>query len=164
MTRADDDAINPATDLVLERTVDVPRELVWQAWTTPKHVKEWITPKPWQTIECQIDLRPGGIFRFVMQSPEGQKFPHVCCYLEIVPNERVVWTSALGPGFRPQSGETEVPVFTAKILLAPIPGGTKYTAIAMHKDEAGAKKHADMGFHEGWGIVTDQLAAYAKTL
>ena len=50
-------------DLVFERIVDVSPELVWAAWTTPEHLKHWFTPAPWKTIDCEIDLRPGGLFR-----------------------------------------------------------------------------------------------------
>src|SRR2546425_245846 len=91
---------NTTLDLVLERVVDVRRELVWSAWTKPEHVKRWFTPPPWKTVDCEIDLRPGGIFRTVMRSPEGQDHPNTGCYLEIVPYEKLVWTSALGPGYR----------------------------------------------------------------
>src|SRR5216683_7570134 len=82
--------LDPRLDLLLERVVDVPPELVWAAWTTPEHVKKWFTPAPWTTVDCEIDLRPGGIFRFVMRSPEGQEFPNVGCYLEIVKNQKLV--------------------------------------------------------------------------
>ena len=75
---------NPKTDLVLERVVDVPPELVWAAWTQPEHLKNWFTPAPWKTIDAEIDLRPGGIFRTTMLSPEGQQFPNVGCYLEVI--------------------------------------------------------------------------------
>ena len=57
----------------------------------------WFAPKPWTVSDCEMDLRPGGIFRFVLRSPEGEEFPNVGCYLEIVPNERLVWTDALLP-------------------------------------------------------------------
>jgi len=87
-------------DLVLERVVDVPRELVWRAWTEPEHLKKWFTPVPWQTVDCEIDLRPGGIFRTVMRSPEGQEYPNLGCYLEVARNERLSWTNALEAGFR----------------------------------------------------------------
>ncbi|EMG12072.1 putative toxin-antitoxin system, toxin component [Leptospira interrogans serovar Grippotyphosa str. LT2186] len=93
--------LDPKLDLVLERIIDVPRELVWKVWTTPEHLKPWFCPSPWKTIDCEIDLRPGGIFRTTMQSPEGENFPNLGCYLEIIPNERLVWTDALQPGFRP---------------------------------------------------------------
>ncbi len=88
-------------DLQLEREVDVPPEAVWAAWTQPDQLVKWFTPAPWTTAECQIDLRPGGMFRTVMRSPEGEDFPNVGCYLEVVPYERLVWTSALAPGYRP---------------------------------------------------------------
>jgi hypothetical protein len=92
---------NPKLDLVLERVVDVPRELVWKAWTMPEHVAKWFTPKPWDISDCEIDLRPGGIFRTVMHSPDGEQSINLGCYLEDVPNERLVWTDALVPGYRP---------------------------------------------------------------
>ena len=159
--------INSRLDLVLQRVVDAPRELVWAAWTTPEHIKKWFTPAPWKTVDCEIDLRPGGIFRTVMQSPEGQQYPGVGCYLEIVPNERLIWTSALGPGYRPvarvDTGGGEDIVFTGLITLEAQGSRTKYTAMAIHPDEASAKRHAEMGFHDGWGAALDQLVALVKT-
>lgn len=158
--------IDPKLDLVLERIVDVPPALVWEAWTTPKHLKEWFVPKPWSISSCEVDLRPGGLFKTVMRSPDGQDFPNLGCYLEIVPQQRLVWTDALQPGFRPALAPTScLPNFmTAIIALAPHGSGTKYTAIALHSDEAGRKKHHEMGFHEGWGTCLDQLVAHAKAM
>ena len=146
MTRANSHVPDPGLDLVLERIVDVPRELVWNAWTIPSHVKKWFTPAPWQTVDCEIDLRPGGIFRTVMRSPEGQEFPNFGCYLEVIRNEKLVWTNALEPGFRPANpsaaevAECGLLVFTAVISLEPHGNGTKYTALVMHKDEDGPQK------------------------
>jgi uncharacterized protein YndB with AHSA1/START domain len=166
--------IDPRLDLVLEHVVDVPRELVWKAWTEPEHLKKWFTPAPWSTVECEIDLRPGGIFRTVMRSPEGEDMDGGAgCYLEVVRNERLVWTSALGPGYRPtprspsksDDGEDCAELaFTAIILMEPHPKGTQYTAIALHPDEASRRSHEEMGFHEGWGTALDQLVALVKTL
>lgn len=99
-----------------------------------------------------------------MRSPEGENFPNLGCYLEIVKNEKLVWTDALLPGFRPAI----TPVsgaemwFTAMIHLEAEGDRTNYTAIAMHRDEADRKKHEAMGFHEGWGICTDQLVKLIK--
>ena len=157
--------IDPKLDLVLERTVDVKPELVWAAWTRPEHLKHWFTPAPWKTIDCEIDLRPGGMFRTVMQSPEGEEFPGVGCYLDVVENERLVWTSALEPSFRPsaKSADDEM-FFTAVVTIEPEGEGTKYTAMAIHRNEEDRKKHEDMGFHDGWGKALDQLVEYAKGL
>lgn len=65
---------DPSRDLVLERVIDVPPDVVWKAWTTPEHVIEWFAPAPWTKVDCEIDLRPGGIFRTVMRSPGGQDY------------------------------------------------------------------------------------------
>ncbi|SDP16400.1 SRPBCC family protein [Phyllobacterium sp. OV277] len=152
---------DPKLDLVLERIVDVPRELVWKAWTRPEHISKWFTPKPWYISDCEIDLRPGGIFRTVMNSPEGEQSIIHGCYLDIVPNERLVWTDALLPGYRPSAE----PFLTSILLLEPHGnGGTKYTAMAIHRDEATRQKHEEMGFYDGWGTVLDQLVEYVKTI
>jgi uncharacterized protein YndB with AHSA1/START domain len=163
MTRAKPFRIDPKLDLVLERVVDVPRERVWAAWTQPKHLKKWFTPAPWKTVECEIDLRPGGIFRTVMRSPEGQDFPGIGCYLEVVKNERLVWTGALLPGYRPASTPIE-PVFTCILTFKKQGKGTQYTALVIHEDEDARIKHAAMGFHDGWGKALDQLVALAKKM
>jgi uncharacterized protein YndB with AHSA1/START domain len=152
------DTIDPDLDLVLERDIDVPVELVWTAWTTPKHVKNWFVPKPWTISSCEIDLRPGGAFNTVMRSPEGQEFPNSGCYLEIIPNERMVWTDTLLPGYRP----SPKPFFTAALLLSPTGTGTHYKAIAIHGNSETCKQHEDMGFYDGWGTVSDQLVDYIK--
>ncbi len=153
--------INPALDLVLERVVDVRPELVWKAWTEPEHLKRWFTPAPWETVDCEIDLRSGGIFSTTMRSPEGEVMPpDPGCYLEVVENRKLVFTDALGPGFRPKTK----PFFTATILLEPAGSGTRYTAIAMHVGEEGRKQHEEMGFFDGWGKALDQLVEVARTL
>jgi len=160
MTAPVDILIDPELDLVLERVVDVSPELVWEAWTRPEHLREWFVPKPWTTTECEIDLRPGGIFRTVMQSPDGEAHPGVGCYLEVVPRERLVWTAALLPGYRP-APDPDLS-FTAIITLQPEGSGTRYTATAIHKAPDDRKRHEEMGFHEGWGTALDQLVAYVK--
>jgi len=152
--------IDPELDLVLEREIGAPRELVWKAWTQPEHLKKWFAPAPWTISECEIDLQPGGMFYTVMKSPEGQAFPSAGCFLAIVPHEKLVFTDALAPGYRP----SEQPFFTAIVTLKPTANGTKYTAVAKHKDQAGRKQHDDMGFHEGWSLCLDQLVAVAKDL
>lgn len=143
-------------DLVLTRIVKVPRPLVWKAWTDPDLLMQWFAPHPWTTVACEIDLRPGGIFRTVMRSPEGEEFGRDGpggCILEVVKHERLVWTDVLGPGFRP----AREPFFTAVITLEEVEGGTRYTARAMHKDDADRDKHAAMGFEAGWSQCLDQL-------
>ena len=150
--------IDPKLDLVLEREIDVPVELVWKAWTTPEHLREWFVPKPWSITSCELDLRPGGTFSTTMRSPEGQEFPNRGCFLEVVPNERLVFTDCLLPGYRP----SPKPFFTAVLQLARQGSGTRYTAIAIHGNEETRKNHEEMGFYDGWGTVLDQMVAHIK--
>lgn len=149
---------DPKLDLVLERVIDVPPELVWTAWTTPAHIRHWFVPKPWSITDCEVDLRPGGIFRTTMRSPEGQEFPNNGCFLEVIPNERLTFTDTLGPGFRPSAN----PFFTAVLTLEPAGKGTRYVAVAIHGNHDTRKKHEEMGFHQGWGTVLDQMVEYIK--
>ena len=162
--------INPELDLVLERVVDVPREMVWKAWTTPDLLMPWFCPLPWKTVACEIDLRPGGRFYTMMQSPEGQQFPSVGCYLEIVKNEKLSWTNALEPGFRPAKQPEVSPghectefLMTATIVLEAHAKGTKYTALVQHANTEARIAHEKMGFEEGWETCLDQLVRMIKT-
>lgn len=154
---------NPELDLVLERTVDVAPELVWRAWTTPELIVQWFAPKPWSTSSCEIDVRPGGRFNTVMRSPEGEEYPSSGCILVAEEGRRLVFTSALGPGFRPQVTDEVFPS-TSVISIEPHGSGTKYTATAMHADTSAKKSHEEMGFTEGWGMAFDQLVEVAKSL
>jgi uncharacterized protein YndB with AHSA1/START domain len=151
---------NPELDLMLERTLPVSPEKVWAAWTTPELLVQWFTPAPWKTAACDMDLRPGGKFNTVMESPDGERFPNNGCILEVIPNSLFVFSSVMGEGFRPvapTNGADDLP-FTARISLEPVAnGGTRYTAVGMHADIESAQRHAEMGFHDGWGAALDQL-------
>ncbi len=159
----------PQLDLHFSRTVPVPRAEIWRAWTEPERLKPWFCPRPWVTIDCEIDLRPGGVFRTTMQSPEGQLFPNLGCYLEVEAHKRLVWTNALSAGFRPSlvtetCGSDEAGfMFTAIIELADHEGGTLYTATVKHANEKGCQTHAAMGFEQGWGVALDQMVAMIQS-
>ena len=157
------------TDLVLERTLDAPIGLVWEAYTDPEHMKRWFAPKPYEVTEMELDLKPGGIFRLRMVGPDGFDTGHGVpgCVLEVEERKKLVWTSALGPGYRPNHmGEgCEAFPFTAVVTFADAGNGkTHYKAVALHKDMADRDTHAKMGFEEGWGTVAGQLEQYARTL
>ena len=88
--------------------------------------------------------------------------------ISISPREqRLVWTDALHPGYRPAfkplaSGPAAF--FTAVLTLLPQGQKTRYVATVMHRDEADRKRHEELGFHDGWGTVLDQLVEYARTM
>ncbi len=161
-----DYTIDPQLDLVLEREVDVPREKVWEAWTTPDILMQWFCPRPWKTVECDIDLRPGGQFRTVMESPQGERMDAGDgCYLEVLEHEKLVWTSAMGPGYRPVMASADDPVglFTAIIMLESTATGTRYSVLARHSTAASAQAHQQMGFEGGWGTALEQMVRLIKT-
>ena len=155
-------AINPLTDLLIERILDVPCDRVWRAWTEPEHIKPWFTPKPWITSACEVDLRPGGAFNITMRTPEGEEYPNTNCYLEIQEKVKIIWTNALHAGFRPAGASLGAPLFTAIIAMEPHQKGTKYSVLVLHSSEDDANRHKEMGFFEGWGTCIDQLTDYAK--
>ena len=153
-------------DLVLERVVDIPPEAVYAAWTTPSLITQWFTPAPWKTVDATIDPRPGGVFRTVMRSPDGQDFANEGCILEAVENRRFSWTGGYKPGFRPHTKQEldGFPfIFTAVITMEPEGNGTRYRALAIHPDTDARDTHDRMGFHTGWGVALDQLVALMKT-
>jgi uncharacterized protein YndB with AHSA1/START domain len=156
-------------DLVLERTLDAPVDLVWAAYTDPEHLKQWFAPKPYQITECELDLRPGGIFRIRMIGPDGFDTGHgnPGCVLEVVEGKKLSWTSALGPGYRPNpAGEgCESFPMTAIVTFSDAGNGkTAYKAVALHKDAKDRDMHEQMGFQDGWGTTARQLEELAKTL
>jgi len=154
--------LNPELDLELLREIDVAPELVWRAWTEPELIKQWFAPKPWAIADCSVDLRPGGAMAMTMRSPEGEEFPSVGCYLDVVPNERLIWTESMDPGYRPKT--IDMPL-TAILELEPTAsGGTRYRAVALHQDPAGVKQHEEMGFNEGWSAALDQLVELMKSI
>ena len=156
-------------DLVLERTIDAPIDLVWKAYTDPEHLKKWFAPKPYEISEIEMDLTPGGVFRIRMIGPDGFDTGHGTpgCVLEVIEGKKLVWTSALGPGYRPnEAGEgCESFPMTAVITFADAGDGkTAYKAVALHKNLADKETHEKMGFHEGWRTTAGQLEELAKSL
>ncbi|HLI11758.1 MAG TPA: SRPBCC family protein [Alphaproteobacteria bacterium] len=152
----------PASDreLVLTRLIDAPREKLFRAWTEPALLKQWFAPLPWTTPVVEIDLRPGGANLFVMRGPDGKEFPNRGVYLEVVENERLVFTDAYVAAWEP----SEKPFMTAIITFADEDGKTRYTARVRHWTAADREAHEKMGFHQGWGQCADQLAALVKRM
>lgn len=152
--------INPKLDLTFTKILDITPEQAWKGWTSPEHYGEWFCPKPWTVSEARLDLRPGGEFFAMMKSPEGDQFPNAGCILELIPNKKFVWTSAMLSGFRP--ADKPGILLTAVVLLEAQGTQTKYTAIAMHATEEDCMKHKEMGFEQGWSTCADQLVQMIK--
>ena len=141
-------------ELVITRIIDAPPEAVYRAWTEPKLLKRWFAPRPWSTSRAQVDVRPGGSSLMVMRSPEGKDMPCPGVYLEVVPNEKIVATDAFTSAWVP----SQKPFMTLILTFEPVRGKTRYTARVRHWSVADREAHEKMGFYEGWGRCTDQLA------
>jgi uncharacterized protein YndB with AHSA1/START domain len=151
---------NPKLDLVLERTANVSPAQVWKALTDSQELMKWFCPRPWKVVRAEIDARPGGVFMTEMQGPNGESpGAQSGCYLEVIPNKKLVWTSALGPDYRPNPPPQGDHGFqmTAVIELESHAGGTKYKATVKHADEKSRSVHDQMGFQQGWGAAFDQM-------
>lgn len=152
--------IDPETDLVLERILNAPRALIWECWTTPEHLKNWFVPRPHKVVACELDLRPGGKCNTTFEV-EGNLMPNNGVYLEVVPQEKLVFTDTYTEGWKP----TPEPFMTAIITFEDLGDGrTKYRAVARHRSAETAKQHEEMGFSGGWGTVAGQLEEYAQGL
>ncbi len=153
--------VAPASrELVITRLIDAPPEKLYRAWTQPDLLKQWFTPPPWKVTQAELDVRPGGKMFVMMSSPEGQEGPCSGVYLEVVENERLVWTDAYIQSWEPSAK----PFMTAVITFEKEGGKTRYTAKVNHWTVADREAHEKMGFESGWGIATDQMVAIAATI
>lgn len=147
-------------ELVLTRLLDASRDKLFRCWTDADLLPKWFVPAPWTIAKAEVDVRPGGRSFIVMRDPDGNEYPNDGVYLEIVPNEKIVFSDAYTQGWVP----SQKPFFTGIVKFADEGGRTRYTARARHWRAEDKETHEKMGFHEGWGICADQLEALAKTL
>ena len=152
--------INDDRDLVLTRLIDAPRASLYRAWTEPALLRQWFCPQPWTVSKADLDVRPGGASLIVMNGPNGEEMPNRGVYLEVVPNERLVFTDAFVRAWEPSAK----PFMTVIVTFAEEAGKTRYTAVARHWTMEDRKQHEAMGFEQGWGKALDQLVALAETM
>ncbi len=156
-------AVDPKLDLVFERFIDAPTRLVWEALTKPEHVKEWYMPREWGRVaRAEMDLRPGGMFSIDITVGDGREVPNLGCFLDVVPMERLVWTSMLFPGYRPAVFD-DIPI-TAIMTLERVGSGTRYVFTALHRDESDLEKNKESGWQQGTEIALDQLVAHVTSM
>jgi uncharacterized protein YndB with AHSA1/START domain len=142
-------------ELSIDRYIEAAPEKVWEIMTT--RMAEWWAPKPWTTEIIEQDWRAGGRNATIMRGPDGEEFPNEGVFLEVVPNNRFMFTDAFQAGWIPAKAFM-VGVFE----IAPEGKGTRYRASARHWDEGSLKQHEDMGFSGGWALCADQLAELAE--
>ena len=155
-------AVNPKTDFVIERFIDAPTRIVWEALTKPEHLKEWYMPKGFGSVaRAELELKPGGVFSIDIAMGD-QEFPNLGCILEVVPMQRLAWTSMLFPGFRPAVFD-DIPV-TAIVTMESVGKGTRYVFTALHRDEADFAKNKESGWQQGTEIAVDQFVEHVLAM
>ena len=144
--------------LVITRTFDAPRALVWKAWTEPEHVVLWWGTDGCQSADCEIDLRVGGRFRLVMHTPDGSIYPCSGVFREIVPLERLVYDgepeapSACGAGLPPRARVT--------VTFEERDGKTALTLTTLFDTAEACQTATATGFAEGWPACLERLARH----
>ncbi len=152
-------AFDPKLDFAIERVIDAPARLVWEALTQPEHLREWYMPRAWGRVaHAEMDVRPGGIFRIDIAVGDGREVPNLGCFLDVVPMQRLVWTSMLFPGYRPAVFD-DIPI-TAIVTMESVGSGTRYVFTALHRSEADLETNRTSGFYQGTEIAIDQLVEH----
>ena len=147
-------------ELTITRLIDAPREALFRCWTDPDLIPLWFCPPPWGVSEAHTDVRTGGSTLIVMRGPNGEEIPNRGVYLEVIPNEKIVFTDAFTEAWVP----SDKPFMTGLLTFANEGGKTRYTAVVRHWTAEDMAQHQAMGFEQGWGIATDQLEALAKRI
>ena len=153
--------MNPDLDLTLRRVIRAPRAAVWRAWTNPSQLEQWWVPAPAVARVDRLEARPGGAF-VTRISDDGVEFgPHMdASFLVVDDRERLVFTNAVDSRWRPTRPDPIAMV--AEIVLRDHPDGTDYRVVVRHGDPAARARHEELGFFDGWGAVTGQLAAVVE--
>jgi uncharacterized protein YndB with AHSA1/START domain len=157
-----------ASEFVMSRVLDAPRELVWRAFTEPAHLRQWWGPKGFEVLHCQVDLRPGGRFHYQLRAPNGQEMWGRFIYREIVPPERLVYIVSFSD---PQGGVTRHPwspswpLHTLGTLTFAEHAGRTTLTLRWTAYEATAEELATFAagldsVRQGWTGTLDQLAAH----
>ena len=133
------------------RMYDAPRELVWKVWTDPAHIAQWWGPNGFTTTTSKMEVKPGGMWLFVMHGPDGTDYPNEVRYLEVVEPERLVYEH--GP----------VPKFHVTVTFEDVDGKTKLTMRSLFESAEIRKKvveeyNAIEGMHQTLGRLAEYLA------
>ena len=143
-----------ATELVLERTLNAPRELVFAAWTDPKEMARWWGPKGFTNPVCDIDVRPGGAMHIVMRGPDGSEYPCGGSFREIAPPERLVFTTWVVKG---EPGSSPLIVLNT-VTFEDLGAATKLTLRAELVQTTADAAAPLSGMEQGWSQSLDRLA------
>jgi uncharacterized protein YndB with AHSA1/START domain len=139
-----------APELRMTRVFDAPRRLVFAAWIKSEHVAQWFAPRPLTVPQCEIDCRAGGVFRVVMRMPNGTDHGFEGKFVEVVPNERLVFSGKIQDG----------PDTMTTVTFAESEGRT---TLSVHQTYSFASDHT-RGATQGWTATLAQLGEFAAKL
>jgi uncharacterized protein YndB with AHSA1/START domain len=143
-------------EVVMTRVFDAPRTLVFDAWSKPEHVQQWMTgPEGWTMPVCEIDFRPGGEWHFVWRREDGSEMSMRGVYREIVRPERVVHTESWG-GDWPETVNT--------LVLAEENGKTTSTITILYPSKEARDAALQTGMKDGASVTFERLAEYLRKL
>jgi len=148
----------PAT-LTITRILNAPRDVVFKAWTDPAQLAQWWSPHGFTRSVSELDVRPGGAMRTEMRGPDGAAYPDRGVFHEVVPPERLVFTSV---AIADEAGRPLLEVRNT-VTFAELDGRTKLTLQAVVVTAAPAVAGALAGMAEGWSQSLDKLAEYLET-
>ncbi len=159
MNQAD---LTPPTDrtFVMERVFNAPRDLVFEAFSKPEHLKHWWGPKGWTLPVCELDFRPGGVWLYCMRGPDGEESWGKATYQEIKPPEKVVYTD----DFVDSDGNVleGTPQLQITLTFEDSDGKTKVINHAVFESAEALKSVLDMGMTEGLKQTWDRLEAFLE--
>jgi uncharacterized protein YndB with AHSA1/START domain len=142
--------------ILITREFDAPRHLVYRAYTTPELVRRWWSAKRGEVTTCEIDLRVGGSWRYVMVTEDGFEVGFHGEYREIVPNERIVSTEVYEG--MPEGEALDTLTFTE------VDGRTTLTILVEHTSKEHRDAHIESGMEEGMQDAMDLLEQVAVSL
>jgi uncharacterized protein YndB with AHSA1/START domain len=137
------------------REFDAPRDLVFSAWTDPQHLAQWWGPNGFTTTTMSFDLRPGGVWRFVMHGPDGRDYQNRITFEEVAPPERVV--------YRHGGDDVEPVQFRTTVTFEDLGGPTRITwrgdfPSAAERDRVIKEYHADVGLVQTMARLEDYVS------
>jgi uncharacterized protein YndB with AHSA1/START domain len=142
-------------ELSITRHINAAPGKVWDIMTN--RIEEWWCPKPWRAEFDGLERRAGGSSTCTMYGPDGEIHPHPGIVLAWDEGRRFAFTDAVVGDLMP-AGPFMIGIWTVEAEGE----GARYTAVSRHWDEAAAKRHAEMGFDNGWGACADQLVALCE--
>ena len=152
-------------ELRIARVFDAPKRMVYEAWTKAEHVERWFTPAPLTTSRCEVDLRPGGVFRVWMRTPAGTDYPMDATFREVVENERIIYDAVVHGELRvlttvtfvEHDGRTRL---EAHQVYSRLPDDQRTEGL----DWSGPSIPVDdtRGAQQGWTLTLNQLEAHVR--